>query len=184
MITFYTKNIDKTAYKKIVRNMVMFNADDGTPMSGYKAWRKFEEEWELNIFPVAEADTTFKSYWESLNVETNDAMAWGVTGKKFINMFVIDSHNPFTVRSNSMPLGHEVLHAVYQEGVGTFHITRKHDAPEGKAGTRGAAQTVIVHDNWYGTKETTKFWIRYGMIWLPITIPYYPIKQAKKDYAI
>ena len=51
---------------------------------------------------------------------------------------------------------------VYQDGIGTHHITRKYDAPEGRAGTRGAAATVIVHDNWYGSKKTIKFWIRHG----------------------
>ena len=48
----------------------------------------------------------------------------------------------------------------------------------------GAAATVIVHDNWYGTKKTIKIWIRWSMIWLPITIPFIPVKEAKKIYAI
>ena len=99
-------------------------------------------------------------------------------------MFVNDSKNPFILRSNIMPLAHELLHAVYQDGIGTHHITRKYDAPEGRAGTRGAAATVIVHDNWYGSKKTIKFWIRHMFIWLPITIPYIPIKQAKEEYSI
>ena len=139
----------------------------------------------LNIIPLTDStDIKYKSYFKHVEVKTGEGIPWGVTGKKIINMFVNDTRNPFILRSNIMPLAHELLHALYQDQVGTYHITRKYDAPEGKAGTRGAAQTVIVHDNWYGTKETTKFWIRYGMIWLPITIPYYPIKQAKKDYAI
>jgi hypothetical protein len=83
-----------------------------------------------------------------------------------------------------MPLAHELLHAIYQDGVGTYHITRKYDSPEGRAGTRGAAATVIVHDNWYGNKETIKFWIRWKMIYLPITIPFIPIKKAKELYNI
>ena len=83
-----------------------------------------------------------------------------------------------------MPLAHELLHALYQDRIGTFHITRKFDAPEGRAGTKGAAATVIVHDNWYGTKKTIKIWIRWSMIWLPITIPFIPVKEAKKWYPI
>jgi hypothetical protein len=185
MINFYTEKIDETAYTKIIRNTIMFNSDDGTPMSGYRAWKHFKDDWELNILPLKNStDDKYKSYFNHLEVKTGEGIPWGITGKKTIHVFVNDTKNPFVLRSNVMPLAHELLHAVYQDSVGTYHITRKYDAPEGKAGTRGAAATVIVHDNWYGSRETTKFWIRYGFIWLPITIPYYPIKQAKKDYPI
>ena len=50
-----------------------------------------------------------------------------------------------------MPIGHELLHAIYQDAVGTFHITRRYDAPEGRAYSKGAAATVIVHDMRYST---------------------------------
>ena len=83
-----------------------------------------------------------------------------------------------------MPLAHELLHAIYQDAVGTQHIVRRYNAPEGNAGTSGARATVIVHDNWYGSKETIKIWIRWGLIWMPITIPYIPIKKAKEIYNI
>jgi hypothetical protein len=88
------------------------------------------------------------------------------------------------LRSNVMPLAHELLHALYQDRIGTFHITRKFNAPEGRAGTRGAAATVIVHDNWYGSKKTIKFWIRHSFMWLPVTIPFISVKQAKQDYPV
>ncbi len=183
MINFYTKNIDTKRYEDIICRIIMLNGSNGKHLSGYYAWENFKDNWELNIIPTTKQDE-FKSYYEHLNVETSDGIAWGVTGKKVIYMFVNDSKNPFILRSNIMPLGHELLHAVYQDGVGTHHITRKYDAPEGRAGTRGAAATVIVHDNWYGSKETIRFWIRHGFIWLPITVPYIPIKKAKEDYSI
>jgi hypothetical protein len=181
MIKFFTKNIDEKKYRDIIQRIVMINGDDGN--GGYQAWKNFEETWELNIIPVTEQQD-FKKYYEHLNVETSDGIAWGVTGVKVIYMFVNDVKNPFIIRQNVMPLGHELLHAIYQDAVGTFHITRKYDAPEGRATTRGAAATVIVHDNWYGSKDTIKVWIRWGLIWIPITIPFIPVKKAKELYAI
>jgi len=183
MINFHTKNIDQKTYTKIIRNIIMFNGDNGRSSSGWNAWHNFKDTWELNIIPVSN-QANYIEFTKHLNVETSSGMAWGVTGKKVIYMFVVDSKNPFTLRSNVMPLAHELLHALYQDHVGTFHITRKYNAPEGRAGGRGAAASVIVHDNWYGSKKTMKFWVRYGVIWLPITIPYIPIKQAKEDYPI
>ena len=88
------------------------------------------------------------------------------------------------IRQNIRPLAHERLHALYIDAVGTEHIVRRYNAPEGKAGTSGSRATVIVHDNWYGSKETIRIWIRWGFIWMPITIPYIPIKKAKEIYNI
>ena len=183
MIHFFTKNIDEKKYRDIIQRIIMINGNDGTNLSGYNAWKNFEENWELNIIPVTDQED-FKVYYKHLNVETSDGIAWGVTGVKVIYMFVNDVKNPFIIRQNIMPLGHELLHAIYQEAVGTFHITRIYDAPEGRANTRGAAATVIVHDNWYGSKDTIKVWIRWGLIWLPITIPFIPVKKAKEIYPI
>lgn len=183
MINFFTKNINEKTYRDIVCRTIMLNGHDGRSKSSFEVWKNFEDNWELNIIPVTEQEE-FKKYYGHLDVETSDGIAWGVTGSKVIYMFVNDSKNPFILRSNVMPLAHELLHAVYQDRVGTFHITRKFDSPEGKAGTKGAAATVIVHDNWYGNKKTIKFWIRHSFMWLPITIPFIPVKQAKKDYPV
>ena len=183
MINYFTKNIDEKKYNDIIQRIIMINGHDGTSNSGYKAWKNFEDNWELNIIPVTDQED-FKVYYKHLNIETSDGIAWGVTGVKVIYMFVNDVKNPFIIRQNIMPLGHELLHAIYQDAVGTFHITRVYDSPEGRANTRAAAATVIVHDNWYGSKETIKVWIRWGMIWLPITIPFIPVKVAKEIYPI
>ncbi|NIU00409.1 MAG: hypothetical protein GWN01_05555 [Nitrosopumilaceae archaeon] len=183
-IIWKTKKINIQAYYKIIRRTFIFNADRGFPGTGYAAWKQFKREWKVYIIPVDQAEK-YKEFYGHLNVETSDGIAWGVTGQRVIYMFVVDSRNPFTTRSNAMPIAHELLHAVYQQEVGTFHVTRKYDAPEGRKGTRGAAATVIVHDNWYGSKETMRFWIAWGIPpWLPITIPYIPIEKAKQLYAI
>jgi len=183
MINFFTKNINEKTYTDIVQRTLMINGHDGRSGSSYEVWKNFEENWELNIISVEDQDE-FKSFYEHLNIETSDGIAWGVTGDHVIYVFVNDSKNPFMLRSNVMPLAHELLHALYQDRIGTFHITRKFDAPEGRAGTRGAAATVIVHDNWYGSKKTIKFWIRHSFMWLPVTIPFISVKQAKQDYPV
>tara|TARA_R110002020_G_scaffold278160_1_gene493610 strand:- start:776 stop:1330 length:555 start_codon:yes stop_codon:yes gene_type:complete len=183
MIVFKTKNIDKEKYKDIIQRTIILNGDDGTPLSGYRAWQNFDQTWTLMIIPVTEQEE-YKRYYGHLQVEVSDGIAWGVTGQKVIYMFINDSANSFIIRQNVMPLAHELLHALYIDAVGTQHIVRRYNAPEGKAGTSGSRATVIVHDNWYGSKETIKIWIRWGFIWMPITIPYIPIKKAKEIYDI
>lgn len=182
-IIFETEKIDREKYLKLIRRFIMINGDNGRHLSGYHAWENFKDNWTLHIIPVEKQDE-YKRFYEHLNVETSDGIAWGVTGLKVIYMFINDSKNSFIIRQNMMPLGHELLHAIYQDAVGTSHITRKYDAPEGRAGTRGAGATVIVHDNWYGTKETIRIWIRWGIGWLPITIPYIPVREAKETYGL
>jgi hypothetical protein len=183
MINFFTKNINRKIYTDIIERTIMLNGHNGKSDSGYTSLCNFRDNWTLNIISVKDQED-FKAFYNHLDIETSDGIAWGVTGYKVIYMFINDTKNPFILRSNIMPLAHELLHAIYQDAVGTFHIARKYDSPEGKAGGRGAAASVIVHDNWYGSKKTIRFWVRYGMIWLPITIPFIPLKQAKKDYPI
>ena len=105
----------------------------------------------------------------------SEGIAWGITGDHEMVLFVVDSRNPFTIRSNAMMISHELLHAIYIDNIGTFHIKRFYDAPDGDEGTRAPAGTVIVHDNWYGSRKTFRFWISYVFGWLPITISYIPI---------
>ena len=183
MIVFKTKNIDEKKYRDIIQRTIILNGDDGTPLSGYRAWQNFDQTWTLMIIPVTE-QADYERYYGHLRIETSSGISWGVTGQKVIYMFVNDSANSFIIRQNIMPLAHELLHALYIDAVGTQHIVRRYNAPEGKAGTSGARATVIVHDNWYGSKETIKIWIRWGFIWMPITIPYIPIKKAKEIYDI
>lgn len=180
-IIYHTKNIDQSKYNDIIQRTVTITGNNGTHLSGQRMWEHFKNKWTVNIIPVTEQGN-FSRFYDHLTIETSDGIAWGVTGKKVIYMFVNDVKNPFIIRQNIMPLAHELLHAVYQDAVGTSHITRIYDSPEGKSGTKGAAATVIVHDLWYGSRETIRLWIRWGLIWLPITIPFLMIKDAKIIY--
>lgn len=175
-ITFHTEKINKNTYLKIFRRSIILN-------SSLAYWKSFVKDWEVHVIPVDKADD-FKRFYEHLNVETSDGIAWGITGDHKMYLFINDVRNPFIIRQNIMPCTHEFLHAIYQDNVGTAHITRKYDAPEGREGKQGPAATVIVHDNWYGRKQTLKIWIRWALIWLPITISFYPLRQAKAEYAI
>jgi len=175
-IEWHTKKINIQNYYKIIRRTIIFN-------SSYAYWKKFKEEWTVHVIPVEDAEK-FKRFYEHLNIEVSLGMAWGITGQKEMFLFVIDSRNPFIIRSNAMIISHELLHAIYQDNVGTFHITRKYDSPEGREGTMGAAATVIVHDNWYGSKINFTFWIFWGLGWLPIKIAFIPLWMARQVYAI
>lgn len=162
----------------------MFNADNGKNKSGYDYWQKFKKEWTVHVIPTDKTNEFSRFYDHITDIEVSDGIAWGITGQKEMFLFVVDSRNPFITRSNAMPIGHELLHAIYQDEVGTFHVVRRYNSPEGKKGTRASAATVIVHDNWYGNKITFRFWISYMLGWLPITIPFIPIREAKQEYLI
>lgn len=182
-VTWHTKNINIQNYYKIIQRAIMLNADNGTHQSGRRAWIDFKKNVNLHVMPVDRMDE-YKHMFAHLNVETAEGIAWGFTGLNEVYMFINDSRNNFLFRSNIMPFVHELLHVIYQRNVGTFHVTRHYDAPDGKAGTRSPASTAIVHDNWYGTKKTIRVWLAWGVGWLPVNFPYIPIKEAKKLYPI
>lgn len=182
-INWHTKNINIQNYYKVMRRAVILNGNDVKHLSGYEAWKDFKENTTIHVYPADRLDE-FRHFFDHLDIETSEGIAWGVTGLNEVHMFINDSRNDFIFRSNVMPFIHEVLHVLYQQQVGTFHVTRKYDAPEGRAGTKGSAATVIVHDNWYGSKERLRIWISWGIGWLPVNFPYIPIIKAKGMYAI
>ena len=82
-----------------------------------------------------------------------------------------------------MVISHELLHGIYQIHVGTVPVRRQRDeAPEGRIGSTGPASTVIVHDNYYGYKNTIKTWLPWNVSWTPIVTSYMPISRAKSMY--
>jgi len=177
-IEWHTKNINIQDYYKIIRRTIIFN-------STYGYWLLFKKYWTVHVIPVDEAGeySQFYAHLEG-DIEISDGIAWGITGKHEMVLFVVDSRNPFITRSNAMPISHELLHAIYQDNVGTFHIRRRYNSPDGIMGTRAPASTVIVHDNWYGSKDTFQFWISYIFGWLPIRISYMPLWRASELYAV
>ena len=185
-IIWHTKNINIQKYYTIIRNNVMFNSDDGKYMAGSKYWQEFKKTWTVHIIPVDQAGEYSQFYAHLLGREEkfSEGIAWGITGDHEIVLFIIDSRNPFIIRSNAMIIGHELLHAIYQDKVGTFHITRMYDAPDGNKGTKAPAATVIVHDTWYGSKCMIVFWIGWLIGYIPIKMPFIQVKTAKMLYPI
>ena len=129
-ITFFTKNIDKKTYTDIIERTIMLNGHDGNHKSSYEALERFRKDWQLNIIPVTDQED-FKAFYNHLDIEVSDGIAWGVTGSKVIFMFVNDSKNPFILRQNIMPLAHELLHAIYSSAENHERIYIK-DAEESK----------------------------------------------------
>lgn len=186
-IEWFTEKLNIQQYYKIIRRIVIFNADkfEGADnhMSGYQYWEQFKNNWKVKVIPVEKAKE-YERFYGHLNIEASDGITWGITGYKEMFLFVHDSRDPRKVMESAMTTGHELLHAIYIDNIGTYHVTRKYDAPDGKARTKAPASTVIVHDNWYGTKITQRFWVLNGVVYIPITYPYIPIWRAKEQYAI
>ena len=179
-----TKNINIQTYYKVIKRCIMLNGDDDTAHSGYKTWQEFKERWTIYVVPLEKAEE-YKKFYEHLKLEGSGGMAWGITGKDVLYWFITDSRNPFIFRQNVGPGFHESLHAMYQQVVGTQHVSYIRDEPPEKTrkGQTGPAATVIVHDNWYGFKTSIKMWFLHSM-WVPTNMPYIPIKVAKKLYGL
>ena len=88
-IEWDTKNINIQDMYKAFRRCIILNGDDGTHLSGYKAWKKFKAEWKV---VVTSTDNTekYRQFFNHLNVETSQGIAWGITGNKEMYLFVND----------------------------------------------------------------------------------------------
>ena len=174
-----TEKISIHRYYDVLQRCVMLN-------SSYAAWKRLKDKFTIYVIPLDKADE-YKKFYEHLKLEGAGGMAWGITGKNVLYWFVTDSRNPFIFRQNMGPGFHEVLHALYQNEVGTSHVTyRTRGNPIGAPnmfGKKGPAATVIVHDNWYGSKKKIIVWFHNGG-WIPMRMPYIPIKKAKEMYDI
>ena len=62
-IIWHTKNINIQSYYKIIRRIIMLNGNDGTHLSGYRAWQEFKSDWILHVIPVDQAED-YKQFYE------------------------------------------------------------------------------------------------------------------------
>ena len=177
---WWTKKINTQNYYKAIRRCIIMNSD-------YKTWVQFKKQWHVIVMDLKDAEK-YKDMYSHLKLEGSGGMAWGVTGKNQLLWFVKDSRDFRTYMSNLRPGFHELLHALMQQEIGTEHVTYlTRGNPEGAPnmyGKKGPAATVIVHDNWYGTKDSIKMWFYQSMMWLPVLMPYIPVKYARKMYKI
>lgn len=199
-LKFTTKKINQKQYYNAIRKCVMLNAadrikvtdgmgktyviQDKNGLTPHEVWQMFKDTVTTHIMPVSETDK-FKHMFKHLNIESNGKMAWGVTGKNEWYWFVTDSRNPRIFMQNLGPGFHECLHMMYQMIIGTRHIGYIYsDSPEVKRLPQsGPAATVIVHDNWYGSKKKIRVWFFVG-IWVPVMMPYIPIENARSLYML
>lgn len=176
-LIFKTKKINQARYYRAIRRCIILN-------SNYKAWLRFKKRWTVYVIPLSEAEA-YKKFYKHLKLEGAGGMAWGVTGKDVLYWFVGDSRDPRIFMQNLGPGFHELLHALHQQEIGTSHVTYLTCGnPVGAAclkGKSGPAATVIVHDNWYGTKKKITLWFRHGG-WIPMKMPYIPVDEAMRIY--
>lgn len=185
------KNANKQDLYKVIRRTVLLNAKDDKKgsMSTYEFWQWFKKNVQVTIIPVKDA-WKYSEFFSHLKLgdRTSTGMPWGKAGKNEIIWAINDNYNPlgFYIRQNVPPGVHEILHIIYAKAIGTKHIEyQRPEPPEVKRlPKKGPAATVIVHDNWYGYKTKVKMWISWGVMYLPLSIPYIPIKIARKMYKL
>lgn len=177
-IEWHTKNINIQNYYKVMRRAIILTG-------GYQTWKDFKAKTTMHVMPANNLDK-YRHMFAHLNVETSEGIAWGFTGDNEVYIFINDVRNSFIFRSNIMPFIHEILHVIYQQQYGIFHVPYLTDDPPEvrRLPQRGSLATVIVHDNYYGTKETLRIWISWGIGWLPVRFPWIPFKKAVELYPI
>ena len=165
-VIFETSNIDEVAYEKLIRRQIYINL-------GITEGRAFLDRWNIVVYPL-EAATEFVQFFEHVEGETSAGIAWGISMPKTggrggdIYNFVNDTKNPFILRSNFTKISHENGHALCWYKLGTSRCVRKFDEPGARAGSQGPCYVTKVHDQFYGAKKFRTYWVRYGLIWLPV----------------
>lgn len=166
-IIFETNNIQEDRYKVLIERQTYVNL-------GIDRGRQFIREWNIVLYPL-EASVDFAHYFDHVEGETNLGIAWGFTAPKEgkggdIYCFIEDKSDVFRIRSNFTKISHELGHGILYALKSRSRCIRKYDDPGAKAGTEAPCYVTQVHDQFYGTKKFRKYWIRYGVIWLPVSM--------------
>ena len=166
-IIFETENIKEDRYKVLIERQVFINI-------GIERGQEFLDKWNIVVYPL-EASVDFVDFFDHVEGETNLGIAWGVTMPKTngggdIFCFVNDRSNMFIIRSNFTKISHELGHGLLYALKGRGRCIRKYDEPSARAGTEAACYVTQVHDQFYGRKKFRKYWIRYGLMWLPVSM--------------
>lgn len=177
-IEWYTKKINIQDYYKIIMRYCYI-------LGGKDFWNHVKTNVQIIVIPSQEADK-YKHFFSHLNGEKfSDRMAWGIKGMNQIILAVDDTRNMFIIRSNAVVILHELAHELVYWWFGNMRTRYlRNEPPEGYIGKEGNAHTVMVHDNYYGFKDTFKFWIFYMMMWLPITGMYFNKNLLREKYRI
>jgi len=69
--------------------------------------------WDVHVWPLKSMDPNYlEGYKATAGEKVNFDMAWGMTGKGRIDLYLNDTKNDFIARENSTVLQHEISHAL------------------------------------------------------------------------
>ena len=103
-IHFHTENINKMLYKSMIWNIVLnYNKDV----------YDFITFWDVHIWPLKSFDPDYlEGYATAKGHKVNFNMAWGMTGKHRIDLYIDDIKGQRMAMQNSVPIQHEIAHAM------------------------------------------------------------------------
>lgn len=103
-IIFHTKNLNKKLYKSMIWNIVTNYGKDVYD---------FVTFWEINIRPLEKKRPDFfDGYETAMSHKINFDMAWGITGKYKIDLYLDDVKGHRYAMQNSTVIQHEIAHAL------------------------------------------------------------------------
>ena len=139
-INFYTENLNKQLYKSMIWNIV----------TNYgKNVYDFVTFWEINIHPLKDfRPDYFDGYETAKTHKINFGMAWGMTGKYKIDLYLDDKKGHRHAMQNSTVVQHEIAHALLYK---THHFV------------------MGVHDNVNNTFPIS-FWYRDRFWWRKMVV--------------
>jgi hypothetical protein len=112
-LEFYTKNLNKRFYRRMVENVLLNYGVDVY---------QFLQDWTIKFHPLSSTDTTFYEHVERADgAVINPNMPSGVTGQYVIDLYLHDDDNRLKSRENDDRLQHELAHAVL---FGTPHFVK------------------------------------------------------------
>jgi len=104
-IKYTTKNINEKIYSRGILNYIYehYNYRDFKRLS-------LQDNWEIIISPVSEADVTF--YTADERTLLSGRIPHGVTGDKKINVYILDVDNYYIMLQNFTAILHECAHMI------------------------------------------------------------------------
>jgi hypothetical protein len=103
-IHFHTENLNKNLYRQMIFSILAYN---------HKNAYDFITFWDVHIWPLQSMDPKYLDGYKSTEGnKVNFKMAWGITGKNRIDLYLNDTNNTFIARENSTVLQHEICHAL------------------------------------------------------------------------
>jgi len=108
---FHTEHINKNLYKQMIFSVLAYS---------HKNAYDFITFWDIHIWPLQAMDPNYLAGYKSTDGQkVNFNMAWGMTGKYRIDLYIIDNNNNMIDRENSTVVQHEINHALLY---GTEHF--------------------------------------------------------------